>query len=300
MPAAQYNARVFQVLTPSGADALDSAGRPIAYIAPPDYVYSSGSLPAENYMILRGWVRATDEQLALVSSDCTPIVPSTQPVFNSPTPDWNITTPGSQPKYLAENEFILVDGVPYTFQAFMVNGDTLTSLPGYLSFDGPNRTFTASIPAGMNPVSITIRVVVSDPSGSSAQDEFNLTVNVPPLPEELNSYSDDGDWELSSVSPRGVFRIIDAAQTLTVSEAGSLQLILQEQYTDGSWVTTTRARTWRILTDQPEAFSITTGGLLSVAANSLSANKDITVQAIFDNSQVADTVTVHVNNLPEN
>lgn len=177
----QYNARVFVAQNADGTDAVDADGNLLAYIAEPGFVPVTGVVITERYIIRRGWLRYRGP-LSALSSDCSVLVPNTQPVFNVATTDWNITQAGIATKTLGVNEFTLVPGVSYTYQAFVVSGNVLTSLPGYLTFSGPSRMFTANIPAGMANPNLTIRVVVSDPSGSAAQDEFSLTVTISSTP----------------------------------------------------------------------------------------------------------------------
>ncbi|WP_198378980.1 putative Ig domain-containing protein, partial [Neoroseomonas rubea] len=107
------------------------------------------------------------------------------------------------------------DSLAYT--ATLADG---SPLPAWLSFDPATRTFSGT-PANDDVGTLAVRVIATDGSGSSASDDFTLTVaNTNDAPTLANPIADRSATEDSAFSyqvPIGAFGDPDAGDNLAYS-----------------------------------------------------------------------------------
>lgn len=114
---------------------------------------------------------------------------------------------------------------------------------------------------------------------------------------QISAPIDDYDGPL----PSGIFRVTNAVHSdpLTVGEALTLQLQLEQQYTNGNWYAATEARSWATFNPTPGA-TISPAGLLTIPANSISADGTMAVRLTLTvgGSVVEATIQVINNHAP--
>ncbi|MCX6216494.1 hypothetical protein [Spirosoma sp.] len=126
-------------------------------------------------------VKATTDVGAPTSVTCSVPDPSNPaPSLANPTDNWTITAFNGTSKVLAQNQFSDNAGDTGTLRAYFYNEQlkSYMSLPDWLVFDPATRTF-AQPPAGTPNQTLTIRVVYVDSAYQSADDEFELKIDVP-------------------------------------------------------------------------------------------------------------------------
>jgi len=106
-------------------------------------------------------------------------------------------------------------GQTLTYAASQANGQ---ALPSWLSFNAATRTFSGTVPAGME--SLTLKVTATDTSGLSASESFGVTV--PAAAPALTSQTANQSWvqgqQVSLTLPAGTFTD-PQGQTLTYAAA---------------------------------------------------------------------------------
>ncbi|MGH9960797.1 MAG: putative Ig domain-containing protein, partial [Pyrinomonadaceae bacterium] len=144
-----------------------------------------------------------------------------QPLLNS----LELATPVSdlaaiedqQFSYTIPQETFSAGGRTVAYQVTLANG---SPLPNWLSFDPSTRSLSGT-PGNSDVGVVNIRVTATDDLGSSASDEFNLTVvNVNDPPTVANPVPDQTaqeDSQFAFVLPAATFADVDASDTLNYS-----------------------------------------------------------------------------------
>ncbi len=116
---------------------------------------------------------------------------------------------------IPDNIFNDFDNETLIYSANLINNNTLTSLPEWLSFDPEVRTFTG-IPENEDVGDFEIKVKVADGQGEIAETEFTLNVeNINDIPELINpipNFSIFINQELNFQIPNDTFIDIDEDQ----------------------------------------------------------------------------------------
>ncbi|GAA4439580.1 hypothetical protein GCM10023188_36070 [Pontibacter saemangeumensis] len=136
------------------------------------YRYGQG-YPTESSLAANYWVD-------VVFDTDTP--PANQPPeVRNPIVDQSATVGTAYTFIFASTTFYDPDNDQLSYIASLTDG---TSLPAWLNFDGPNRTFSGTPPSS-SPASLNIKLTASDGRGGTASDEFALAIgqptNQPPL-----------------------------------------------------------------------------------------------------------------------
>ncbi len=118
---------------------------------------------------------------------------------------FNFQIPSNTFADLNENETLV-------YSANLLDGNTLTKLPSWLSFDPQTRTLTGT-PKNEDVGSFQVRLKVADGEAETAQTDFTIKViNVNDLPEVINPISDTSiliNKPLNLTISRDTFRDID-------------------------------------------------------------------------------------------
>ncbi len=133
-------------------------------------------------------VSATDGLTASTSFGITVTMVNDTPTVANEIPDQSVTEGSALTFTFAENTFNDVDsGDSLTYSSTLYDGN---SLPTWLSFDAPARTFSGT-PTHSDVGTITITVTATDQYSSSVSDAFVITVN-----------STNGAPAISDISPQ--------------------------------------------------------------------------------------------------
>ena len=139
------------------------------------------------------------------------------PIVVSPIPNLSIAEKTPFAFTLPGNTFYDADADTLTYTATQGNG---AALPGWLSFDAATRTFSGT-PDNSQIGSLTLKVTATDPSNTSASNQFNLIVtNVNDAPTVANApvaQSVNEDAAFSFVLPANTFADVDVGAALTLS-----------------------------------------------------------------------------------
>lgn len=209
--------------------------------------------------------------------------PPTPPLILAyPITDHPVTAYGTTTKALGSGQFT-GGTTPYTYSAlfFSTGFNAWTGLPSWMTLNTSTGALTVAVPDGSIPNrDYEVRIAATDSAGSGAAGEYKVKVNV-------------------AVAPTSTYRITDAAHSspLTIIEGGSLQLRVEQQFSNGTWAVYTGSLTWLTISSISDHINISPTGLLTVNAGSISANTDVMVNATFSNLTVIEA-TVTVINLP--
>ena len=130
----------------------------------------------------------------------------------------------------AENAFEDQDGDALAYTAKQSNGD---ALPSWLNFNQTTRTFSGTVPNGLDTV-LTIRVTATDPFDAYVEDDFDLTIidinYAPTLDNLIPDQEASEDLFFSYQFPANTFSDKDG-DTLTYSA-----LLSDDSPLSGTWV----------------------------------------------------------------
>jgi hypothetical protein len=116
-------------------------------------------------------VTATDTSGLSASETFAVAVPAAGPTVTDQTANQTWTQGQKVSFALPSNTFTDPQGQALTYRASQSNG---AALPSWLSFNAATRTFSGTIPGGME--GLTLKVSVTDTSGLSASETFGVTV----------------------------------------------------------------------------------------------------------------------------
>ncbi|MEA3411262.1 MAG: Ig-like domain-containing protein [Pseudomonadota bacterium] len=113
---------------------------------------------------------AADSNVATVTVSISAV--NEKPRLDNTIPDQNASEDTAFSFTFPANTFSDPDGDALSYTAALTSG---ASLPGWLGFSGPSRTFSGTPDSG-DAGSISVRVMARDPSGETVFDDFNVTI----------------------------------------------------------------------------------------------------------------------------